>query len=444
MNVLVTAKQVPRADLFLLGPSGRMLRDGVPLEMNAYCRRAVAKGVELARMTGGRCTVVSLGPPVAEEILREALAWGADDAILLSDPAFAGSDTLATARALSSLIGQEGPFDLILVGRSSLDSETGQVGPELAELLDLPFAAAVRELTLDDTGCTVRIRCEEDDGWRVSTVELPAVLAVAERLCQPAKVPAEVWSTIPPSRVRVLRAGDLHDSGPWGAVASPTRVGEIRTVPSHRTVRCYEGTVAQQVDSALELLSSSGALDHAAVGPHPAMADLPTRRPGGPLVAVLIQPDRPGYARELLGCAVSLASGIDGQVVAIASSPADPHQIWRWGADELVEIRGIEVEEDVAATTGSWVRSRRPVVMLAPGTYWGREVASRLAARVGAGLTGDALELEIRDGRLVSWKPACGGTRLAAITATSSLQIATVRPACSRSPGNEAAPDKPR
>src|SRR5581483_7310763 len=102
------------------------VRQGLALEMNAYCRRAVSKGVELARQTGGTCTVFTLGPPSAEDVLREAIAWGANDGVLLSDPAFAGSDTLATAKTLAAAIRPQG-YDLILVGRNSIDGETGQV-----------------------------------------------------------------------------------------------------------------------------------------------------------------------------------------------------------------------------------------------------------------------------------------------------------------------------
>ena len=100
---------------------------------------AIAKGVELARATGGRCTVFTLGPPQAAEVLAEAIAWGADDGVLVSDPAFAGSDTLATSRALAAAITRSGPFDLVLAGLNSVDGDTGQVGPQLAELLDLPL-----------------------------------------------------------------------------------------------------------------------------------------------------------------------------------------------------------------------------------------------------------------------------------------------------------------
>lgn len=428
MRVLVTAKQVPQVESFALDDSGRLNREGVPVEMNAYCRRAVAQGVKLARQTGGHCTVVSLGPPRAEEVLREALAWGADDVVLLSDPAFAGSDTLATARALAALVAREGPFELVLVGRSSLDAETGQVGPELAELLDFAFAAAVRELELDEHNGAVRVHCEQDDGRRVSVVELPAVLAVAERLCAPAKVPREVWSAIAPSRVRTLGAWDLAGAGPWGAAGSPTRVGALRTLGFHRdSIRCT-GPVAEQVDMALEVLLARGALEAATSAPTGPVPAIGYQHMDGQLISVLVEPDRPQLARELLGCAASLAAVLGGRVAAIAMEMHDLGEVWSWGADELVCLSGTALEEDVSAAVSGWALEREPTVMLAPASYWGREVASRIAARLGAGLTGDALDLEMDVGRLVAWKSACGGSRLAAITATSPLQMATVRP----------------
>src|SRR4051794_19550833 len=139
-----------------LGPDGRLRREGIELEMNAYCRRAVAKAVELAsEHAGSNVTVITLGPPQAEDVLREAIAWGLArgvdiSGVLVTDLAFAGSDTLATARALAATLEREGPFDLVLVGRNSVDADTGQVGPELAELLDLPFLTGVRYLAVDD------------------------------------------------------------------------------------------------------------------------------------------------------------------------------------------------------------------------------------------------------------------------------------------------------
>src|SRR5437868_1360236 len=129
-----------------LGPDGRLRRDGIEPEMNPYCRRAVSKAVELAATRAGSHVVVfTLGPPSADDTLREAIAWGLDagvdiTGVLVTDPAFAGSDTLATAKALTAALNRVastrgGPFDLVLAGRNSVDADTGQVGPELAELL---------------------------------------------------------------------------------------------------------------------------------------------------------------------------------------------------------------------------------------------------------------------------------------------------------------------
>ena len=186
-----------------LGADGRLRREGLDLEMNPYCRRAVSQAVELAAAIGdGTVTVFTLGPPTADDVLREALAWGRDnaveiDGVLVTDPAFAGSDTLATARALAAAITREGPFDLVLTGRNSVDADTGQVGPELAELLDLPFATGVRHLSMK--GSVLHLRCEHDDGWVQLEVALPLVASCAERLIDPCKVDPAGARPCPPS-----------------------------------------------------------------------------------------------------------------------------------------------------------------------------------------------------------------------------------------------------
>ena len=126
LHVAALVKQVPKTEFLQLGADGRLCRERVPLEMNPFCRRAVSKGVELARDSGGSCTVITLGPPPADDVLREAIAWGANAGIHICDETFAGSDTLATARALAAALAQAGPFDLVLVGRNSVDGEMGK------------------------------------------------------------------------------------------------------------------------------------------------------------------------------------------------------------------------------------------------------------------------------------------------------------------------------
>jgi electron transfer flavoprotein alpha subunit len=445
MRIAVLIKQVPDAETLELLPNGRIRREGVELEMNAYCRRAVTKGVELAAATGGSCTVVTLGPPSAEEVLREAVAWGADEGVLITDPAFAGSDTLATASALAAALRNLGELDLVLVGRNSVDADTGQVGPELAELLDLPFIAAAREL--DVTGRTATARCELDDGWRTVQVVLPAVVSVAERLCQPAKVPADRRAGVAAERLRRLSAAALGPA-PWGESASRTVVRETRPLDGARKGIVLCGPPAQQVTRVIELLTSWDMLpgqggvarDDAvsrAVGPsgdsHHADSDDSTEEdtsstsPGRD-IAVLAESGQDRVTRELLGEASRHAAVIGGEVVVVSTAPGDPAKLWEYGADQVVTIAGAEVEEDFASATAGWCEAVRPWAVLAPGTLWGREVAGRVAARLRAGLTGDAVELEVRDGRLVCWKPAFGGRLVAAIRATSDIQLATVRP----------------
>jgi electron transfer flavoprotein alpha subunit len=384
----------------------------------------VAKGVELARGSGGTSTVLTLGPSSADDCLREAIACGVDEGVLVSDPAFAGSDTLATASALAAALRQEGPFDLILCGRNSVDADTGQTPAEVAELLDLPFAAGVRELALAGEG--LEVRCEHDDGWLRARLPLPALLSCAERLCAPAKATPEERAAVAPDRIRRLTARDLGE-GPWGAVGSPTVVGRVQRLAVERLRLRLRGDLHEQVSEALRLLDERGAFSKD--GRVETLADVPPPRgaAANPLVAVAIEPGREQAARELLGAAARLAASIGGSVAAISCSALAADDAGAWGADVVVPIAGADVEEDVAAALAGWCSDTNPWAVLAPGTMWGREVLGRAAARLRTGLVGDAVDLDVDDGRLVSWKPAFGGELVAAITCRSSTQMATVR-----------------
>jgi len=434
LSIVALVKQIPRFETMALGADGRLVRDGLELEMNAYCRRAVAQAVDLASDCGGTVCVITLGPPSAEDVLREAVAWGLGHqvetrGVLVSDPAFAGSDTLATAAALAGAIEREGPFDLVLTGRNSVDADTGQVGPEIAELLDLPFATGVRHLTL--TRRTLDVRCEHDDGWVQVRLDLPAVVSTAERLIEPCKVDPDERAAVGAERIRVRHAAEIGE-GPWGEAASPTRVGRIRVIESERFRHLLpDAPLDEQVRRAIEVLTARNALDPAldhagdlGVVPPPSSEAGRAR-----VIGVCIEPDRPAVARELLGAAASLG----GRVVALVVDEPGLDGLGSWGADEVVHFRastssgGAIAEEDVAVGVIAWVRATTPWALLAPSTAWGREVASRTAAAVGAGLTGDAVGFELGGDRLLAWKPAFGGQVVAAIHADSPTQMATVR-----------------
>ena len=433
LRIAVLVKQVPRFEDMSLGSDGRLRRDQTELEMNPYCRRAVGKGVELAQQTGGTCTVFTMGPPAAEDVLREAVAWGADRGVLITDPAFAGSDTLATAHTLAAALRRSSPFDLVLTGRNSVDADTGQVGAELAELLDLPMLAGVKTLEIIEAGTALRARCEHDDGWLEAEADLPVVVSCAERLCEPAKVDPVGRAAVSADRLTVVDAADLGP-GPWGAAASPTRVGDVRTLEVQRAQRVLEGPLDQQIAEAVRMLIDDGVLGHdpvegTAFDPDD-IEDVPDGWARGPLaIGVVLEPERAQAARALLGEAAALAVSIGGRVVALSASPElDLTLLGSWGADHVVRLDGSRIEEDVARAISGWCDLHGAWAVLASGTMWGREVASRIAGRLGVGLTGDAVDLTVEAGRLVGWKPAFGGQLVAAITTSSPVQMVTVRP----------------
>ncbi len=451
MRVAILVKQVPVFDEMALGPDGRLERGG-DAEMNPYCRRAVTAGVSLARAHGARSTVLSLGPPRAEAVLREALACGVDDAVLVCDPVFAGSDTLATAHALAAALRVLGPFDMVLAGLSSVDADTGQVPPQLAELLGLPFLAGVRRLEL--TGALVRVRLERDAGWAEAEVQLPVLLSCAERLCRPCKADEVARAAVDDTPVRRLGPAELGP-GPWGEPRSRTSVGQVKVLSVERQRLLLSGPLAGQVRRAVAAMAARGALDGlrgldgsagapagvAALAPVVAgrgeLAVAPgagsTPEAGGEdrshvgagRLFVLAEPGRSRLTGELLRAADDIATQVGAEVVLVsAGGLRDADDV----ADQFLLLEGVEQAEDVARELVRWCATGSTWALFAPATTWGREVAARAAASLDAGLTADVIGLELLEGRLVGWKPAFGGQAVVAVTATSGIQMVTVRP----------------
>ena len=450
MRIAVLVKQIPAPVEFRMD-GGRLVRDGVPLEVNAYCRRANAKAVELAG-AGGEVVVFTMGPPAADEALREMIACGASRGVHLCDPAFAGSDTLATAVALAAAIRQQGPFDLVLAGLNSLDSDTGQVPVEVAELLDLPFAAGVRDLDVD--GRTFTARLETDDGYCTVEGELPAVLSTAERLCAPSKAPPELWAEVNANRIMGLSVADLEvSSEQLGAPGSPTSVGPVRILTATR--RALRAT---SVTEAVDLLEEFGAFADEPSGEdaHGAEADGPA---SAALLALSSDGDgasagersvwcfftEPAVGAELLGEAAELAAWISGTVTAVTNITDEAARVGLGaaGADRLLVVPSAAEPSEQAGALAAAAARRLPWALLVEGTRSGRIVASIVAAREGWGLTGDAVGLEVGpDGRLVAWKPAFGGRLQVPILSRSPVQMATVRPGVlARRPPRADAPD---
>ena len=413
--------------------------------MNAYCRRAVSQGVTLARATGGSCTVVTLGPPSAEDVLREAVAWGADSGVHVCDPAFAGSDTLATARALAAALRAAGPFDLVLLGRNSIDGETGQVGPEVAELLDLPFASGVRRL--------------EDRGRD------PAPRARARRRHPGGRDRAARRAVRRRAPVRPLQGRPGGQGRRPGGAPDPARRGRARpralgrggqpdgrrrdAADGPRALRSSCWRVPWRSRSAPRCASCAAAARWTP-GPAPAAAVPPTPgrpgRPTGPRPRSSPSWSSPAGPRWRASCSAPRPASATRPVrPCTRCCPGDGRDLARplAGADLVVVLEGSRVAEDVADAVAAYVREACPWAVLAPSTAFGREVAGRAAAATGSGLVGDAIALSAHGGALVAAKPAFAGALVADITCRSATQMVTVRPGVLPAPERRSATSRP-
>jgi electron transfer flavoprotein beta subunit len=185
MNIIVCLKQVPGTTQVKIDPqTNTLVRQGVESIINPFDTYAIEEAVRIKEKHGGKVTVITMGPPQAEAALREAISVGADEAVLLSDRAFAGADTWATSFTLSRAVLKLAPYDLVICGRQTIDGDTGQVGPEVAEMLGVPFIAYVSQIEeIKDN--QIRVRRAIEEGHEVIEAGLPAVITVSKEINVP-------------------------------------------------------------------------------------------------------------------------------------------------------------------------------------------------------------------------------------------------------------------
>lgn len=184
MNIVVCIKQVPDTTDVRIDPrTGTLIREGVPSIINPDDKHALEEGLRLKERLGGTVTVLSMGPPQAMDALMEARAMGADVTVLVSDRAFAGSDTLATSYALARSVITTGDWDIVLCGRQAIDGDTAQIGPQMAELLGVPQITYCTEL--DIQGSKVVAKRALEDGYEVIETELPVLVTVIKDINKP-------------------------------------------------------------------------------------------------------------------------------------------------------------------------------------------------------------------------------------------------------------------
>lgn len=243
MKIVVCIKQVPDTNEVKIDPvTGTLIRDGVPSIINPDDMSALEEALRLKDEMGAQVTVITMGPPQADGALREALAMGADEAILLTDRAFAGADTWATSLALSKALEKIG-YDVIFAGRQAIDGDTAQVGPEMAEHLGIAQVTYVEEIKVNGNELTVKRALE--DGFERITVKMPCLLTAVKELNEPRYMNMTDIFTCFGKEVKKMTADDLDvEKSELGLSGSPTRVkksftrgpkekGEVINLPAH-------------------------------------------------------------------------------------------------------------------------------------------------------------------------------------------------------------------
>ena len=225
-KIIVCAKQVPDTNEIKINPeTGTLIRDGVPSILNPDDANAVELALDIKdKYDDVHVTVVTMGPPQAQDMLFECLAMGCDEGILVSDRAVGGSDTWATSNAISAAIRKIGDFDLILAGRQAIDGDTAQVGPQIAEKMDVPQVTYVKELKIADNMKDITVQRALEDGYEVINIQTPCMLTAIKELNTPRYMSMKGIFN-PDKNIKVWNAADIEvDLKTVGLDASPTNV----------------------------------------------------------------------------------------------------------------------------------------------------------------------------------------------------------------------------
>lgn len=229
MRIIVCIKQVPNTSEVKINPDGTLKRDGVPSIINPDDKAGLEFALTLKQQIGAEVTVITMGPMQAKKALAEAVAMGADNAILLTDRAFAGADTLATSKALAAALKTLG-YDLIITGRQAIDGDTAQVGPQIAEHLDIPQVSYVTSLECLEDGYKVRRQFE--DGYQLLKVPSPALFTVLSSAVKPRYMRVSGIMNVTENldeAIKTMTAADINvDLAQLGLKGSPTKVKETR------------------------------------------------------------------------------------------------------------------------------------------------------------------------------------------------------------------------
>ncbi|MBD3319586.1 MAG: electron transfer flavoprotein subunit beta [Chitinivibrionales bacterium] len=225
MNIIVCIKQVPGTTQVKINPeTGTLIRDGVEAVVNPFDEYAIEEALRIKEKAGGTVKIITMGPPQADTALKTAISMGADEGYLVSDRALAGSDTWATSYAVSRGIASLGGFDLIICGKQAIDGDTAQVGPGVAEMLDIPFVAWVRKIEEISEG-SIRVERMMEEGYEVIEMPLPGLITVVKEINEPRLASLKGKMRAKKAHIPVLTAEQIKaEPEKVGLKGSPTQV----------------------------------------------------------------------------------------------------------------------------------------------------------------------------------------------------------------------------
>ena len=425
MKIVVCVKQVPDTKGGVkFNPDGTLDRAAMLTIMNPDDKAGLEAALRLKDQYGAEVTVLTMGLPKADEVLREAMAMGADKGILVTDRVLGGADTWATSTTIAGAL-RNLDYDLIITGRQAIDGDTAQVGPQIAEHLGLPVISYAQDIKVE--GDSVIVERQFEDGYHVLKAKMPCLVTALSELNEPRYMtPGGIFDAFD-KEVTVWGRADLKDvdDSNLGLKGSPTKIAKA----SDKVRKGAGEKVALDTDEAVSYL----------IG----------KFKGVFVFAQQVDNTLNGVAFELLGKGKELAKDLNTEVTAVligsdVKGLAD--QLAEYGADKVIVVDDPELKnyrtEPYAHALASVINEFKPEVMLVGATAIGRDLGPTVSARVATGLTADCTVLEIGDfpinpvgnqeqkhNQLLMTRPAFGGNTIATIACPDNRpQMATVRP----------------
>ncbi len=413
MIIAVLIKRIPDlSELKFDVKTGRLIREGVRSIINPLDKNALEEAIRIKETVGCSVTAVSMGPPSASESLNFTLKMGVDQAILISDRDFAGSDTLVTARILSEALKKIKP-DLVLAGDFSLDASTSQVPPEVAERLHFNFVSSASRIEISEDLLTATVEQQDPESVVSMSVPLPAVISVGEKINKPRYVRA---STPDMSDRITVWDSSVVASGISGTKDSATFVDGTTVLDRGRKTR-----LLVSADEAVNVIMDI-------VGKQPTTGKertiSPAQRRGKGYVMGLALQD-PETSVEIASKLYELTDGSDLSVEMVGT--IDPEKLKGMPCHRYTYLG----DSDIIAVTDylqKRIFEQKPKFVIFPSNIPGREIAARIAARMDLGLTADCVGLEFTGDELVQLKPAFGDGLISRIRSRTAPQLTTVRP----------------